>query len=74
MSVELPDNAEDWPFEAKHTALSEVNTCQEIREEIRSIVGPEQIRDRTDGRTASQFTRKEMAAILLALGGPQGEA
>jgi hypothetical protein len=73
MSVEMPEKAEDWPFEAKHTALSEANTCNDIREEIRAIVGPTMIDEGEEGRDASQFTKKEMAAILLALGGPQGE-
>lgn len=74
MSVEMPDNTEDWPFEAKHTALSEANKAKEIRSEIAGIVGAELIRDPDDCSAPGDFTKREMAAMLLALGGPQEES
>ena len=69
MSVDVPDEYEEFPFEAKRFVLAEANHAKEIRREIEAIVGlePEEI----EGRGASQFTKEQMAAILMALGGPQ---
>ncbi|MFW6435939.1 MAG: hypothetical protein ACOCY1_06105 [Halovenus sp.] len=71
MSAELPEKAGDWPFEARHTALSEANTARDLREDIASIVGSEIIDIPEESRAVSQFTKRELAAILLALGGPR---
>ena len=73
MSAELPEKASDWPFEARHTALSEANTARDLREDIASVVGSEVVEIPEEPRAVSQFNKRELAAILLALGGPQGD-
>jgi len=69
MSVDVPDEYQEFPFEAKRFVLAEANTAKDIRREIEAIVGLEA--EDVSGRDASQFTKEQMAAILMALGGPQ---
>ena len=71
MSVELPPAADDWEFSAKHYAISEANTAEDIRREIDAIVGIENPNWTMTGRTAGSFAKQELALVLLALGGPQ---
>lgn len=70
MSVELPDAAAEWPFEARHLAIAEKNTAADIRGEIVNIVGAGVV-SMPDADKAGAFTKSEHAAILMALGGPQ---
>ena len=72
MSVDVPPKADDWPFEAKRSAVSEANTAAEIREEIDDILGDSDPRWFEVGGDPGQFTKGELAMLLLALGGPQG--
>jgi hypothetical protein len=65
----LPDEAEEWPFEAKRSAVASANSAAEIREDIDTIVG---LRSEWAETGALSFTKHEAAAILLALGGPNG--
>ena len=70
MSVELPDAAAEWPFEARHLAIAEKHTTADIRGEIVNIVGAGVV-SMPDADKAGAFTKSELAAILMALGGPQ---
>lgn len=75
MNVVVPEEAEEWPFEAKVAAISENNTIRDIREEIDGIVGFSDPAWRDYGgnelSNGSDFTKKELVELLLALGGPQ---
>lgn len=69
MSLTVPDEADEWPHDAKRFVLAEANTAEDLRQEIDGIVGLEA--EEYDGRSAAQFTKEQLAAIVLALGGPQ---
>lgn len=67
----VPDEAEEWPHDARRFVLAEANTTVDLRREIEDIVGlPHHDVSNGDGN-AGQFTKEQLAAILLALGGPQ---
>lgn len=66
--LEIPDEFDEWPFEAKRFVLAEANTVIDLREEIETIVGLSG-RD-MESHAAGSFTKEELAAIVLALGGP----
>jgi len=68
--VDVPDEYEEFPFEAKRFVLAEANTVVEIRREINNIVGLPN--EGLESDSASNLTKEELAAILMALGGPQG--
>ena len=72
MSVDVPPKADEWEFEARRFAISESNTAAEIREEIDDILGDSDPRWFEVGGDPGQFTKGELAMLLLALGGPQG--
>lgn len=67
--VDVPDEYEEFPFEAKRFVLAEANTVVEIRREINNIVGLPN--EGLESDSASNLTKEELAAILMALGGPQ---
>lgn len=69
MSLTVPDEADEWPHDAKRFVLAEANSAIELREEIDGIVGLD-ARDYGNG-SAGQFTKEQLAAVVLALGGPQ---
>lgn len=73
MTVTLPEEAEDWPFEARHMALSEANSVADIQNEIAAIVGPEYVSETDESTKSNALKKQELAAILMALGGPQGD-
>ena len=68
--VDVPDEYEAFPFEAKRFVLAEANTAVEIRRAINNIVGLPN--EGLESDSASNLTKEELAAILMALGGPQG--
>ena len=67
--IEVPDEYEEFPFEAKRFVLAEANTVVEIRRAINNIVGLPN--EGLESDSASNLTKEELAAILMALGGPQ---
>lgn len=69
--LEVPDEFHDWPFDAKRFVLAEAKTVEDLREEIDSLVGLNH--EEVDGRQAGQFRKDQLAAIVMALGGPQGD-
>ena len=66
----VPDEFGEWPFEARQFVLAEANTAIELREEICGLVGLPTKDWSSDA--ASQFTKAEMAMLVMALGGPDG--
>lgn len=71
--VTVPDEFDEWPFDAKRFVLAEANTVAGLREAIDGIVGLDS--DEWLGDSANQFTKDQLAAVLMALGGPErGEA
>lgn len=68
MNLDVPDEYEDWPFEARAFVLAEANTSAELRQEIDSLAGMEHD---PDADAHQQFTNDELAQIVMALGGPQ---
>lgn len=71
MTVDIPDKAEDWSFEAKAAAIKETNSGNDIRSEVDNLVG---ITDPSWEENKSQpgnFTKYELTLLLLALGWPQ---
>lgn len=71
MTVTVPDEADEWPFEAKAAAISEANDAADIRSEVDSIAGIPDPSWEGQSDRASAFTKYELTLILLALGGPQ---
>jgi len=71
LNLTIPDEADEWPHEARAFVLAEANTAADLRQEIDSIAG---MSTDADSDTADQFFGKEeLAQIVLALGGPQEE-
>lgn len=68
--VVVPEDADDWPFEAKAAAISERNVVEDIREEIDGIAGIPDPRWTQVDLDAGSFTKYELVIVLLALGGP----
>lgn len=69
-NLEIPDEFDEWPHDARSFVLAEANTMEDLRKEVDSIVGFSSEDHRSD--TAGQFTKEEMATLVLALGGPNG--
>ena len=67
--VDVPDEYEAFPFEAKRFVLAEANTATDLRRAINNIVGLPN--EGLEADNASKVTKEELAAILMALGGPQ---
>lgn len=71
--IAVPDEFDDWPFDARRFVLAEANTAVELRDGINAIVGLSN--DDYESDNAGQFTKDELAALLMALGGPtRGDA
>ena len=68
MNVEVPDEFDEWPFEARAFVLAEANTALDLRQEIDSLSGMEHD---SDSDKANQFTKEELSQIVMALVGPQ---
>ena len=66
--ITVPDGFEDWPFDAQQLALAERNGMKTLRNRINDIVG---MPHADEPKCAGNFTKEEMAAILLALGAPE---
>jgi len=71
MSASMPENAADWPFEARVTALAQHNTSVDIRKEIDNIIGLSNPRWDASNSDSGHFNKEELSLLLLALGGPQ---
>lgn len=69
--VDVTENWEEWPFEARAYVLAEANTAVELRESINDIVGMPNEDIMQD--QALNLTKSEAARILMALGGPHGD-
>ena len=67
--VSAPEEYEEFPFEAKRFVLAEANTAVELRRAVNNIVGLSN--EGLESGNASKLTKEELAAILMALGGPQ---
>ncbi|WP_435075930.1 hypothetical protein [Halococcus sp. AFM35] len=70
--LDVPDEFDDWPFEAKAFVLAEANTTAELRKEICGLAGLSF--DGMESDKAGQFTKDEMATLVMALGGPDGDS
>jgi len=70
LNLTIPDEADEWPHEARAFVLAEANTAKELRQEIDSLAG---MPNDADDDKAGAFTKDELAQLVLALGGPQEE-
>ena len=68
-NIDLPDDWQDWPFEARAYVLAEANTAEDLRKEINGIVG---MSNDFETNKALNLKKDEAAQILMALGGPDG--
>lgn len=68
MNIDVPDEFDEWPFEARAFVLAEANTAADLRQEIDSLAGMEHD---TEMDTHQRFTNEELAQLVMALGGPQ---
>ncbi|QLH78643.1 hypothetical protein HZS55_15695 [Halosimplex rubrum] len=70
--LDVPEKFEggDWPFEAKRYVLAEANTAADLRDEIDAMAGLPA--DEYPDNGAGRFTKDQLAAIVMALGGPRG--
>lgn len=57
--------------EAKRYVLSKTSRVDNLREEIDAVIGNEEPAWTTTGREPASFSKKELALVLLALGGPR---
>ena len=71
LNLTVPDEADEWPHEARTVALEQRHSGAELREEIDSLVGMGHKSD--DPQDPFYFDKSELAKIVLALGGPQEE-
>ena len=69
-NIEVPAEFDEWPHDARRFVLAEANTGDDLRREIDALVGLET--DIEGNGDTLQFTKDEAAAIVMALGGPQG--
>lgn len=67
--LDTPDGWEDWPFEAKRAGLAGQNTALELRQHINDRVGLSC--EDMDADQAGRMTKEELAAVFMALGGPE---
>ncbi|MFC5970038.1 hypothetical protein ACFPYI_01720 [Halomarina salina] len=65
----VPEEFDDWPFDARNFVLAQANTALELRQEICSLSGIAFDEERESDR-ATQFSKEEMAMLVMALGGP----
>jgi len=70
LNLTVPDEADEWPHEARAFVLAEANTAADLRQEIDSLAG---MTNDADDDKAAAFTKDELAQLVLALGGPQEE-
>lgn len=70
LNLTIPDEADEWPHEARAFVLAEANTAADLRQEIDSLAG---MTNDADDDKAAAFTKDELAQLVLALGGPQEE-
>jgi len=66
----IPDEFEDWPFEARQFVLAEANDALSLRKELDSLAGLNSEDLQKD--QAGQFTKVQLATVVMALGGPNG--
>ena len=67
-NLEVPDEFNDWPHDARRFVLAEANSMEDLRKEMNALAGiPSEGKD-LDG---SSITKDEVAALVIALGGPQ---
>ena len=66
----VPDEFDDWPFDARKFVLAEANTTVDLRREICDLAGMSF--DDVASDKAGQFTKDEMSVLVMALGGPDG--
>jgi len=66
--VAVPPEFDDFPHEARRFVLSQANDAADIRVAINNRVGLSN--DDLEADRAGSFTKDELAAVLLALGGP----
>ena len=71
--LEVPEefDSDSWPFEARKFVLAEANTTAALRKEICGLAGMSF--DKPDSQKAGQFTKEELATLVMALGGPDGD-
>lgn len=65
----VPEEFEDWPFDAKAFVLAEANGAKALRHEIDSLAGMSHDNENADN--AGSFTKAELATLVMALGGPE---
>ena len=68
-NIDVPDEFDDWPYDARSFVLAEANSAVELREEVNSLVGLSS--EEFDSDNAASFTKEELAELIMALGGPQ---
>lgn len=66
--VEVPDEFYEWPFETRKFVLAEANGAIALREAIDGIVGLDS--DNWRSEDPGHFKKQQLAALLMALGGP----
>jgi len=71
MSLDVPEEFDEWPFEARSFVLAEANTAAELRQAICNHTGMS-FEDVDDGHEG-KFTKEQMAVLVRALGGPDGD-
>lgn len=69
MNLNIPDEYDDWPHDARRFVLAEANSAVALREEINSLAGLSSDEYKSDN--AGAFTKDQLAMLVIALGGPQ---
>lgn len=69
-NLEVPDEFDEWPYDARSFVLAEANTVIDLRKEVDALAGISSEELKND--SAGQFTKEEMATLVMALGGPSG--
>ncbi|WP_135302619.1 hypothetical protein [Haloarcula amylovorans] len=69
-NLEIPNEFEEWPHGARSFTLAEANTAKDLRREINSLAGLSS--DDVTHDKAGQFTKEQLATLVMALGGPNG--
>lgn len=68
MNLDVPDEYDEWPHDARSFVLAESNTAVDLREEINSLAG---MAGEFESANAGLFTKEDLAELVIALGGPQ---
>ena len=68
LNLDVPDEYDEWPHDARAFVLAEANTAAELRTEIDSLAG---LSSEWEADDCASFTKDELAAVVMALGGPQ---